>query len=131
MSLRSPLGRALGAGSAKSGVGHWWTQRLTAAALVPLGLWFAVSLLALDTLDYVAVRAWLAQPLTTVGALLLVLTLLWHSSLGVQVVIEDYVHHEGLKVASLVLLKFAHVVLAVACVYALLIIAFAAPGAQA
>ena len=131
MSLRSPLGRALGSGSAKSGVGHWWTQRLTAAALVPLGLWFAISLLSLDALDYGSVRAWLAQPLTTVSALLLVLTLLWHSSLGVQVVIEDYVHHEALKVASLVLVKFAHVVLAVAGVYALLIIAFAAPGAQA
>ncbi len=131
MSLRSPLGRALGAGSAKSGVGHWWSQRITAAALVPLGLWFAVGLLSLDALDYASVRTWLSQPLTTIGALILVLTLSWHSNLGVQVVIEDYVHHEGLKVASLLLLKFAHVVLGVTAVYALLIIAFAAPGAAA
>jgi succinate dehydrogenase / fumarate reductase, membrane anchor subunit len=126
MSLRSPLGRALGAGSAKSGVGHWWTQRLTAVALVLLGLWFVISLLSLDSLDYATVRGWLGQPATTIGALLLVLTLFWHSSLGVQVVIEDYVHHEALKVVSLLVLKFAHVALAVTAVYALLIIAFAA-----
>ena len=131
MSLRSPLGRALGSGSAKSGVGHWWTLRLTAVALVLLGPWFVIGVLSLDALDHATVRDWLAQPLTTIGALLLVLALFWHSSLGVQEVIEDYVHHEGLKVASLLASRFAHFALAVACAYALLIIAFAAPGAPA
>ncbi len=126
MSLRSPLGRALGRGSAKEGVSHWWTQRLTAAALVVLGLWFLASLLALHSLDYFAVRAWLAQPITAVVALLLLPTLLWHSHLGVQVVIEDYVHHEPLKLLLLVLSRFAHSLLAVAALVAVARIVFAA-----
>ena len=129
MSLRSPLARALGSGSAKEGVAHWWTQRLTAAALVPLSIWFLAGLLSLHSLDYATVRGWLTQPLNTMTALLLTLVLVWHSSLGVQVVIEDYVHHEKLKIASLLLVRFAHAVLAVAGVYAISMIAFAAtPG---
>jgi succinate dehydrogenase / fumarate reductase, membrane anchor subunit len=126
VTLRSPLGRALGRGSAKEGVGHWWTERLTAVALVPLSLWFALALLSLDSLDYAVVRAWMSAPLNSVGVLLLVLTLLWHSSLGVQVVIEDYVHHHSLKIVSLVLVKFAHVAAAVAGSYAVLVLALQA-----
>lgn len=124
MSLRSPLGRALGRGTAKEGVSHWWTQRLTAAALVLLCVWFAAGLLALPSLDYHVVRAWLAYPLTATVALLLLPTLLWHSHLGVQVVIEDYVHSEALKLLALVLSRFVHALLGVAAVVALVRIAF-------
>lgn len=118
MSLRSPLGRVLGHGSAKEGVSHWWSQRLTAAALVPLAIWFVLGLLSLETLDYASVRGWLGEPLNAIVALLLVPTLLWHSSLGVQVVIEDYVASESLKLAALILSRFAHALLGVAGVVA-------------
>lgn len=120
MSLRSPLSYALGSGSAKEGVSHWWVQRLTAVALVPLAIWFVLALLGLPALDYFTVRDWLAAPGHSVGTLLLVVTLVWHSSLGVQVVIEDYVHHQGLKLITLVLVKFAHVALGVAGAFAVL-----------
>lgn len=123
MTLRTPLSRVLGLGAAKEGVDHWWTQRLTSVALVPLSIWFFWSLLALGSLDYDTVHAWLGRPLPAAGAMLLVLVLAWHSNLGVQVVIEDYVQHPGLKLASLVLAKFFHVALAAAGVFALLGIA--------
>lgn len=120
MSLRSPLGRVLGLGSAKSGFHHWWGQRLSAAALAPLGLWFAFSLAGLPGMDYGTVAAWIAAPLHAILLILLLLTLLYHSSLGLQVVIEDYVHRAGAKVVSLVLVRFAHAVLAVAGAWSIL-----------
>ena len=123
MSLRSPLGRVLGLGSAKDGTEHWWTQRLTAVALVPLGLWFAIALAAMGDFSHAAVSAWIAQPLNTVLLLLLVLASVYHSHLGVQVVVEDYV--EGpLKVASLMLLSLVHALIAVAGAVAILRVAF-------
>ncbi|MCC7258036.1 MAG: succinate dehydrogenase, hydrophobic membrane anchor protein [Gammaproteobacteria bacterium] len=117
MALRSPLGRALGLGSAKSGFGHWWGQRLSAGALVLLGLWFAVSLLGLASTDYWAVAAWVGEPRHAILLILFLITLLYHSSLGVQVVIEDYVHEAPAKVSALVVNRFLHVALAVAGVY--------------
>jgi succinate dehydrogenase / fumarate reductase membrane anchor subunit len=126
MMLRTPLSRALGDGSAKEGVGHWWVQRLTAVALIPLGVWFAASLLTMDSLAFDRIHAWVAQPLHSAAMLLLVLCLTWHSSLGVQVVIEDYVHHRGLKVFSLILSRFAHAAVAAAGTFALLRIAMGA-----
>ena len=124
-SLRTPLARVLGHGSAKEGVGHWWTQRITSVALVPLTLWFVIGLLRLPSPEYAVVLAWLAAPWNSAAAVLLVLTLAWHSSLGVQVVIEDYVQDHGLKVTALVLQKFAHVVLAAVGVISLLRVALA------
>ena len=124
MSLRSPLSRVLGSGSAKEGTDHWWMQRLTAVAMAVLGTWFLWSLLLLADFEQSTVQAWIGRPWNSVLLLLLGITLAYHSSLGVQVVIEDYVHGPLLKVVSLVLSKFAHIVVAVAASFAVLKIAF-------
>jgi succinate dehydrogenase / fumarate reductase membrane anchor subunit len=94
-------------GSAREGAHHWKMQRLTAIANVPLVLWFVVSAVSLSGADHAAVAAWLASPLNATLMLLLVLSTFYHARLGLQVVVEDYVHHEGLKVATLVAITFA------------------------
>ncbi len=120
MSLRSPLGRVLGLGTAKDGTDHWWGQRVSGAALAVLGLWFAASLATLPGFGHAAAAAFIGRPVNAVLLLLLSVTMAYHSYLGVQVVIEDYVHGHGLKIASLVLSRFAHAALAVAAVFAIL-----------
>src|SRR5512142_197753 len=105
--LRTPLGRALGLGSAKEGVEHWWVQRITAVALVPLTLWFVASLVAHLGVDHASAVVWLGSPLTAIAMILLVIATFVHTALGLQVVIEDYVHHEATKIASLVLVRLA------------------------
>jgi len=125
MSLRSPLGKVLGAGSAKEGVHHWWLQRLTSIALVPLTIWFVVSLLSLPSFDHVTVITWVAQTWTALLLSLFILVTTWHSQLGVRVVVEDYVHG-GAKTLTLVLITFIHAFLAAAGVFAVLKVAFGA-----
>ena len=124
MSLRSPLGSARGLGAAKSGTHHWWMQRVTAIALLPLMLWLVYGLACMAGADHATVVAWLSQPLTAVGMILLLAAMFYHSQLGLQVVIEDYVHDEGAKIASLILMKFAHIALAAAGIFAVLKVAF-------
>jgi succinate dehydrogenase / fumarate reductase membrane anchor subunit len=124
MSLRSPLGRVLGAGSAKEGSAHWWAQRVSAVALIPLTLWFFFSLLLLPELDYLTVHAWISVPLSSFLAVLLVSVLTYHSYLGTQVVVEDYVHANGAKLLLLLLLRFAYVLCGGAGIFAILRIAF-------
>jgi len=123
MSLRSPLGRVLGAGSAKEGVHHWWMQRLTSIALVPLTIWFLVSLLTLPSFEHVTVISWIAQSWTALLLILFILVATWHSQLGVRVVVEDYVHG-GAKTLTLVLITFIHALVAAAGVFAVLKVAF-------
>jgi succinate dehydrogenase / fumarate reductase membrane anchor subunit len=123
MSLRSPLGKVLGAGSAKEGVHHWWLQRLTSIALVPLTIWFVVSLLSLPSFEHVTVVSWMAQESTALLLILFILVATWHSQLGVRVVVEDYVHG-GSKTLTLVLITFIHAVVAAAGIFAVLKVAF-------
>jgi len=122
MSLKTPLGRVLGLGSAKEGTDHWWGQRVSAVALLFLGSWFLYSLLGLQNFTYLEVIRFVGVPLNGVLLSLLAMTLAYHSYLGVQVVIEDYVHTPGTKVVSLLLSRFAHVFVAIAAVYAILVI---------
>ncbi len=125
MSLESPLGKFLGYGSAKEGTEHWWAQKLTAVALVPLTLWFAVALLGLEALDFVTVRDWIAAPLNAILLILLLVAGLYHSMIGLQVIVEDYVHG-GLKVVTLIALKLVHWALAVAGIYSVIVISVGA-----
>ena len=126
MSLRTPLARARGLGSAKEGVEHWWMQRLTAIALLPLTLWFVFSIALLAGADGAQAQAWVAFPMNAIMLSVWVVALFHHSQLGLQVVLEDYVHHEGLKIASLILIKFTHFVAGAAAIFAILKIAFTA-----
>ena len=107
-------------GSAREGASTWMVQRLTAIALVPLGLWFVASAVSLSGADHAAVAAWLARPLNTTGMLLLIVTVFWHAQLGVQVIIEDYVHHDGTKLGGLMAANFALIAVGLACVVAVL-----------
>jgi succinate dehydrogenase / fumarate reductase membrane anchor subunit len=114
----------LGLGSAKDGTEHWWAQRVSAIALIPLTLWFMFSLLALPALDYATVRAWLSFPLSGLLAVLLVAALTYHSHLGTTEVVEDYVHSAGMKLLSLLLLRFVHVLVGGAGIFAIMRVAF-------
>ena len=120
MSLRSPLGQVLGLGTAKDGTAHWWAQRVSGIALVLLGIWFAVSIATLPSLDYSDVAAFIGELPNPVLLMLLCVTMAYHSYLGVQVVIEDYVHSHGLKIFSLVFSRFAHVFFAAVGLFAIL-----------
>lgn len=113
MSLRSPLSKAVGLGSAKHGFSHWWWQRVTAIALIPLSLWFVYGVLSLFGADYSTAQIWLSSPINATLMLLFVLTALFHGQTGVQVVIEDYIHTTWLNLTLLLLIKFASVALAV------------------
>jgi succinate dehydrogenase / fumarate reductase, membrane anchor subunit len=122
--LRTPLARAFGLGSAKEGVQHWWAQRVSAVALIVLGLWFAASLIAHAGADRAAVVAWLHEPLSAILAILMLAAVFYHAALGLQVVIEDYVHSEWLKLSSIVAMRLISLALAVAGIFAVLRIAF-------
>jgi succinate dehydrogenase / fumarate reductase membrane anchor subunit len=124
MSLRSPLARVRGLGSAKDGTAHWWAQRLTALALIPLTLWFCISVIAMSGADYATVAAWAGSPL--VGGLLILLlgATFYHGALGLQVVIEDYLHHEMTKLVLLLLVKAASLVLALTGILSVLLLLF-------
>jgi succinate dehydrogenase / fumarate reductase, membrane anchor subunit len=102
---------------------HWIVQRLTAIALIPLTVWFLVSLLLLPDLHYATARAWIAQPLNALLLGMMIVVLCWHSLLGVQVVVEDYVHHRGAHNATLLLSTFLHVLSAAAALVSVFVIA--------
>jgi succinate dehydrogenase / fumarate reductase membrane anchor subunit len=122
--LRTPLARARGLGSAKAGVHHWWAQRLTAIALIPLVVWFAISLVMMSGAEYEVVRAWISSPVVMVLLILTIAVGLHHAQLGIQVVIEDYVHSDGFKLALIVVVRFLAVFVGLAAIVAILNIGF-------
>ncbi|MBB5371944.1 succinate dehydrogenase, hydrophobic membrane anchor protein [Acidocella aromatica] len=122
--MRSPLGRARGLGAAKSGAAHWWAERVTSVALLPLSLYFVVSVLILKGADHAAMAAYLGEPWNAVLFLLLIGTMFSHISMGLQVVIEDYVREEGKRLALLLVVKGGVWFLALAAAVSVLKLAF-------
>lgn len=125
-SLRSPLGRARGLGSAKDGTHHWWIQRVTAIALIPLTLWLVASIIALSGSGHGAFILWFGQPINATVMVLFLGVSFHHAQLGMQVVIEDYVSHHGWRVTLNILVKFACYGLATLSIVSILTIAFGA-----
>lgn len=124
MSLRSPLGTARGLGSAKSGTDHWVVQRVTAIALVPLVIWFVIGLIAHIGAPHAEMRAWIGSPISAVLMVALVIMMFHHAQLGLQVVIEDYIHGHFCKIAALLVVKGAALFLGLLGVFSVLKIAF-------
>ena len=127
--METPIARVRGLGSARSGAHHWWLERLTSVALLVLFVWLIASILRLPDLSYGTVREWLADPLAAVPMLLLVAVTFWHGKMGLQVIIEDYVHEAGTKAFAIAVLNFFTIAGAGLALFAILKIAFAATGA--
>jgi succinate dehydrogenase / fumarate reductase membrane anchor subunit len=123
MSIRTPLGRARGMGSAKTGTDHWWAQRVTALALIPLIIWFVISMITVTGADHEAALSFISSPINAVLLTLLIVATFHHGQLGLQVVIEDYIHTKWLEVVLILSVKGAAVFLGVASVYAVIAIA--------
>ena len=121
-SLRSELGRVRGLGSAKEGVHHWWAQRVSAIALIPLSLWFAAEIVFLTDVDRATAIQWLGSPVTLGLMSLFLIALIYHAVLGLQVVIEDYIHSHAAKITLLLLIQFAGIALVAAGIIAMLMI---------
>ena len=124
MSLQSDLGRVKGLGSSKSGTSHWWAQRVSALALIPLTLWFIYSAMKFIGMDLFAFRAWLNEPGSVLLLSLFLIALFYHMQLGLQVVIEDYVHSEKNKIFLLLINKFAATLFAISSLVAIIQIAY-------
>jgi succinate dehydrogenase / fumarate reductase membrane anchor subunit len=121
--MRSPLGRAIGLGSAKEGVDHWWGQRITAIALVPLSLWFVSAVIGLVGADLDTVQNWVSLPLPAILLILLLIATFYHLALGLEVVVEDYVHTELAKLGLVVVLRLLCFGFAVAGIFAVVSLA--------
>lgn len=111
MSLRTPLSKARGLGAAKTGVSHWWWQRLTALALLPLILWFCFAVASLPSSGYFTVLVWIQSPLVAALLCILILATLYHAYLGLQVVIEDYVAAHAWRMGLIIASGFLAVLL--------------------
>jgi succinate dehydrogenase / fumarate reductase membrane anchor subunit len=114
MSLRTPLSKAIGLGAAGEGAGHWWMQRMTAVALVPLTLWFAFSVAMIGKLDHASFIAWVGSPIVSVLLILLIVTGFYHMQLGLKVIVEDYMHVKWMNLAAIILVNFICILLMVA-----------------
>ena len=123
MNLRTPLGRVRGLGSAKTGLHHWWGQRLSALAMIPLGLWFVAVTISLLNSDYASAREGLSGPVMATVWVLFLAALFYHAQLGMQVVLEDYLHCKAIKIGAVILMKLAFIVLGLISIIAVLRIA--------
>lgn len=123
MSLRQPLARVKGLGASGEGSHHWWWQRLTALSLVPLTLWFLFSVIGQLGSDFAAVRSWISQPHVAVLLLLYLVSMFYHGMLGMQVILEDYIHTEGLRLVIILFTKAVLLVAATASIFAVLSVA--------
>lgn len=130
MSLRSPLSKVLGLGAAKQGAHHWWVQRVNSVALLLLAPWFLLSLISLGDISYASLVFWVASPMHSILLALFVATTAYHTQLGLQVVVEDYVNHKGTRTVLLMLINFALLLLAVIAVWSILRMALNAPAIQ-
>ena len=124
MNLRTPLSRAKGLGSAKEGVGHWWMQRVSSLFLIPLVVWGAFTMATLGTYDHYHFTKWLAEPLNAILMITLLVVVCYHAALGLQVIIEDYVHLTAVKIISIVAVYLLSFILAMVGVFAILKITF-------
>ena len=125
MELRSPLSRVRGLGPAKEGgTGHWWAVRITAIALVPLVVWFVISALSMVGADYAQFRAWAGAHGNPVLLIMLPVAVYHHGQLGMQVIIEDYIHHEAARFTALILVKLAAVFLAIYTIFSIVKLTF-------
>lgn len=122
-SLQTPLHKVQGLGASHSGTGHFWRQRVTAVALVPLGLWFAFAILGLIGTNEVAILSFLAHPWNAILMAAFAAALLYHMSLGLQVIVDDYFHSAGMKIFLLLLIRFFMIATTVTCIFALIRIA--------
>ncbi|MBS7813536.1 succinate dehydrogenase, hydrophobic membrane anchor protein [Roseococcus pinisoli] len=123
--MRTPLGRVRGLGSAKSGTHHWWMQRVTSIALLPLTIWFVISMIGLAGAGYLETLLWIGKPVNAVLMISLIALTFHHMAAGLQIVIEDYVRNEAQRIVALLLVKGGCALLALACTFAVLRIAFA------
>ncbi len=123
--FRTPLSNVKGLGSAKEGTSHFWSQRLTAIALIPMVIWLAFSVASLPNMDYLAIREWLSQPFNAIVMILFIIAGFYHARLGLQVVIEDYVGSHGPRTAAIIAVTFIAAALGVTGVFSVLRIAFA------
>lgn len=122
--MKAPLAKVRGLGSAKDGTHHWWLQRVTAVANIPLTIFMVVSFVGNAGKDHADWVAWLKQPLVSVLMILFVANLFYHLRLGLQVVVEDYVHNHGTKVVSMMAISFGCVLMAALSIFSVLRIAF-------
>ena len=120
MRMRTPMSSVRGLGAAKEGLAHWRAQRLTAIALVPLTIWFIVSMMTLVSSDYAEVRTWMSSPLVCSMLIALIVAVFYHAQLGLQVVIEDYLHQPGYKFAGLIIVKLLSALLGIVCAVSVL-----------
>ena len=117
--MRTPLNKVRGLGSAKEGTDHFWRQRVTALANIPLTLFLVLTIIALAGKDHASVAAWLGSPLAAIAMMALVISGAIHMRLGMQVIIEDYVHGEGAKIVCLMLNTFFTILVGLACIFAI------------
>lgn len=122
--IKTSLAKARGLGSAHHGAEHWMIERVTSLALIPLVIWLVFSIISLTGADYETFTLWLLRPVNAIMMLLFIMVSFYHAALGCQVIMDDYIHHEGLKMISVIIMKLAFVALGVACIFSVLKIAF-------